>query len=206
MTENRRLRILFAAAEIAERKGYRAATIAEITERAGVERRSFDRVFADKQELLAAVHELTYEHVMAATAGAFFTEASWPERIWDAEVAFIQSIEQYPTLTHVGFVETHAAGPIAAQRLDELLLAFTFFLQEGYQCEPQGNPPSPLALEAIAATNFEIAYTLTRGIANSTMAGLLPHVTFMSLVPFLGPAEANRFIDQKLNVQPKGGS
>jgi AcrR family transcriptional regulator len=194
--ENQRLRILFAAAEIAEEQGYGAATIAEITRRAGVDSRVFHRLFHDRQEAFAAVHELYFQHVMSATAGAFFKAGEWPERVWEAGQAFTQTVEQNPTIAHIAFVEAHAAGPVATQRLDGLLNAFTIFLQQGYE---QGkHAPTLVALEAIAATNREFAYRLSRARNTEQMRGLLPHATFVALAPFLGAAEANRFIEQKL--------
>jgi AcrR family transcriptional regulator len=200
LAENQRQRIIFAAAEIAANEGHGAATIAAITARAGVDHRAFHRLFAGRQEVFAAVHELHFQHIMAVTAGAFFTDASWPERVWEAGLALAQAVEANPTLAHVGLVEAYAGESIAVERVDQLGIAFTFFLRDGYEYDPQP-PPSPLALAAIAATTYEIAYTLTRGAVNSQMRGLLPHAAFLSLAPFLGAAEANRFIDGKLGAR-----
>jgi len=57
---------------------------------------------------------------------------------------------------------TRAAATIQ-QRIDVVVSSFTLFLQEGYRFAPENpTPPSPLALEAIAATVFEIVYRHTR--------------------------------------------
>jgi len=58
--EVHRQRILFAAAEVCERAGYQAATISEITRRAGVDARVFRELFASKTDLFVAVHECTF--------------------------------------------------------------------------------------------------------------------------------------------------
>jgi AcrR family transcriptional regulator len=196
----RRERILFAAAEIAEQQGYAAASIGEIAKRAGIDHRAFHTAFNDQHGVIAALHELFYQHLMTASAGAFFSEASWPQRVWDAGLAFTQTAEQNPTLAHVAFVEGPAAGPAAVQRFDDLVSAFTIFLQQGYEHQPDAKQPSATALEAIAWTTHEIAYAQSRASREPHLVGLLAHVTFLALAPFVGVGAADEFVDRKLKA------
>ncbi len=145
IAENHRLRIMFAAAQLAEGKGYTATTVADITRRADIDGRAFYAQFTAKQDAFMAIHELGFQEVMAITAGAFFAAETWPERSWQAARAFTQYLERNPTLTHVGFVEAYAVGRAAAQRVEDSHTAFTIFLQEGFQHHPQENPPSRAA-------------------------------------------------------------
>jgi AcrR family transcriptional regulator len=195
---NHRQRIMFAAAQLAEEKGYTATTIAEITKLAGVDGRAFYALFADKQDAFMNVHELGFQEVMAVTAGAFFAGASWPERSWEAGRAFTQFLEQNPTTAHVGFVEAYAVGPGAIQRVEDSHVAFTIFLQEGYQHVQREEAPSRLALEAIITAIFEIVYHQARASTRPKIAGMLGNITFLWLAPFTGPADANEFIEQQL--------
>jgi AcrR family transcriptional regulator len=205
VAENHRQRILFAAAQISEEKGYAATTIADVTRRAGLDGRAFHSLFAEKSELFTAVHELHFQRVMAVSASAFFTTEGWPERVWEAGRAFASCIEESSTLAQVSFIESYAGGPITLERVEEVVGAFQIFLQEGYQHVPENmTPPSRLALEAITATIFEIVYHQTRQSAKPNIAGLLPHVTHLALAPFLGPSEANAFIDGKTAAGSQG--
>jgi AcrR family transcriptional regulator len=198
VTENHRRRILLATASLAQEKGFTATTVADICRAAGVDARVFYRCFADKRTVFGALHEHHFRQVMAVTAGAFFNVGLWPERIWEAGRAFAQCLEQTPTLAHASFIESHAAGPIAVQRVRELIYAFTIFLQEGYEYSSPSSPPSALALEAIATTIFEMGYQQTRLGGDVRLLGLVPHATFIVLAPFLGAVQANGFIQQKL--------
>jgi AcrR family transcriptional regulator len=198
LAESNRRRILLAAAQLSACRGYNSTTIAGIGQLAGVDERALRRLFADKQEVFAAVHELHFQSIVAVTTRAFFAGESWPERVWEAGRAFAQSIEQDPDLAHVSFVEYYAAGPSGVQRNSELLLAFTVFLQEGYQHRPSSTPPSRVALAAIAATNFEAIYQRIRASAEPGLPGLLAHAIFLELAPFLGASETNEFIDEQL--------
>jgi AcrR family transcriptional regulator len=192
-----RLRILLATAALATENGYPATTIVEITKRAGVDGRAFYRQFANKQEAFAAVHELFFQHLVALTASAFFTGESWPERIWKAVETFAAVLHSNPTLAHFEFIESHAIGPLAMQRFNDATAAFTIFLQEGFQ-QRHESPPPQVALEAIVATSFELFYLQIRGHIDVPLAALTPQLTRLSLVPFLGVAEADMVVEEKL--------
>jgi AcrR family transcriptional regulator len=196
--EGQRQRIMFAAARLAEKQGYTATTVADINKLAGVDGRAFYSMFADKQDAFMAVHELGFQQVMDVTAGAFFAGSTWPERGWEARRAFTQFLERNPTIAHVGFVEAYAVGPGAVQRVEDSRIAFAMLLQEGYQYVPEEARPSRVALEAIITTIFEIVYHRARASGKPHLSGLLPHLGFLVLAPFIGPVEANAFIDGKL--------
>jgi TetR/AcrR family transcriptional regulator len=204
VAENQRLRIMFAAAQLAEEKGYTATTVGEITKRAGVDGRAFYTMFTDKQDAFMTVHELGLQQVMDVTASAFFAGATWPERIWEATRAFSQLLDGNPLITHVGFVEAHAVGPGASQRVQDSHSAFAIFLQEGYLHVSTRPPPSRAAVEAIVATIFELVYRQARAAGNPRIAGLLGNITFLCLAPFLGAGEASRFIARKTAASRKG--
>lgn len=198
---NQRQRILLGTAEATRAKGYTATNITDITRVANVDQRVFARLFANKQQAFMSIHELGFQRTMAVTAGAFVAGGSWPERIWAAGRAFTEFFERNPSIAHIGFVESYAVGADALKRVEDSLSAFTIFLQEGYQYAEPSSPPSELALQAIATATFEIGYQQSRkaGSGSVQIAGLLPHVSFISLAPFLGPLEANSFIDGKID-------
>lgn len=200
---NHRERILYAAAALAEEKGYTATSIADITRRAGIDGRAFYALLIDKQDAFMTVHELGLQQVMNATASAFFAGASWPERIWEAGRAFTQFLESNPLITHVGFVEAHAVGPGASQRVQDSHIAFAIFLQEGYLHVSRQPPPARAAVEAIITTMFEIVYHQARADGKPEISGLLGHMTFLCLAPFLGAGGANKFIDKKIGAPRK---
>jgi len=200
VAENHRQRIMFATAQLVQQQGYTATTIAEITKLAGVDGRVFYRLFTDKQDAFSAIHELGFQALMATTAGAFFAAEQWPMRMWEALRALTQWLGNNPAIAHVGFVESYAVGPGAVQRVEDSLIAFTIFLREGYQYEPQHSPPSRLALEAIVTSVFEILYRQVSQSATPEIAGLTGHLIHLSLTPFLGAVETDRFIDEKVSA------
>lgn len=196
IVRNQRERILFATAQVAAAKGYTVATVADITATAGVDRRVFYKNFSDKQEAFLAVHEFCVQQLMAVTASAFFSGGAWPERSWEAMRACTQFQATHSIVTHVALVESHAVGASAIQRIDDSRAVFTLFFQEGSQYT--SGPVSKAAMEAILAAIFEVFYHRARGGQADQMSRLTCNGVYLMLAPFLGPAAANEFIEEKL--------
>jgi AcrR family transcriptional regulator len=204
IVENQRLRILFATARMAERKGYTGTTVGDIAELAKLDKHVFYRLFSDKQDAFMAVHELGFQQVMEVTSSAFFSGSSWPERSWEAGRALTQLLENNPLVAHVGFVEAHAVGPGAIQRIEDSHIAFMFFLQEGLVYRPQTRAPSRVVMEAIITSIFEIVYLQSRGPSRPQVTSMLGHIAHLWLTPFIGASEANEFIDRQLSSGADG--
>jgi AcrR family transcriptional regulator len=198
VAENHRLRIMWAAARVAAAKGYNAATVADIQKLARVNAGTFYRHFADKQETLAAVHELGFQQVIDVTLRAFFAEQAWPQRSWEAGRALTQFLQENPLVAHVGFVEANAVGPGPIQRIEDSHTAFLFFLQEGLLHTGPREPPSQVAMEAIVASVFELIYMRARVAGDPQIAGMLGYIAHLWLTPFLGVKDANAFIERQL--------
>lgn len=206
ITENQRLRIIFATAAVIRERGYPTASVTEITRAAGVDSRAFYALFDDKQDAFMAMQELGFQRTMAATAGAFFAADHWPTRIWEGARAFTQCLDQNPSFSHAALIESHSGSPENVQRLEDLMAGFTIFLQEGYQYEASnGNGPSTLALEAIVGANMEMLYRQAR-MGGGQIAAHLPAIAYTCLAPFISPSRAgeviNELIENERDDQP----
>jgi AcrR family transcriptional regulator len=197
VAESQRQRILQAAAQLAERKGYQATTVADITKLARVDNRAFYKVFTDKQQAFGALHEQLFGEFIAVAATGFLSGASWPERVWEAARALTGDMQQRPTMAYAALVDSHSGSAAMVERVRELVSGFTIFLQEGYQHTRRASAPSPFAVEATAATVFELYYLQLRE-SRDRLLGIVPHVTFVAVSPFIGVAAANELIDRKL--------
>jgi AcrR family transcriptional regulator len=196
VAENQRARILCATAEVSAAKGYTMARVADIAKAAGVDRRVFYRHFRDKQQAFLAVHEIGIKHAMTVAAGAFFSAGEWPERVWEGTIAGAQFEVANPVITHIGYIDSHAVGAPAIQRIDDARAAFTIFLREGngYAREPL----SQTAMDAISGAVFEVGYQQVRAGRSELVARQAANSVYLVLAPFLGPARASEFIDAKL--------
>jgi AcrR family transcriptional regulator len=197
---NQRLRVMLALATLIAEKGYAATTIAQIVKRARVDLQTFYSLFSEKLDALIAVQEFGAQAMLAMTTSAFFGNASWADRAWEHGRVFLQALDVSPTMARVAIVEAYAGGRRAAQQVEETYVPYTIFLREGLRHATTPNPPSPVAMEAINATYFELAYRHARKGGPYRFYGLLPVTANLWLPPFLGTMESNRIIDQKLDA------
>ena len=196
IARNQRERIMYATATLATKKGYSATTIADITKTARVNRRVFYVHFRDKQQAFLAAHELGFQQAMAVSAGAYFSAREWPDRLWQGILAGTQFSASHPTLAHVGYVESHAVGTPAVQRLEDIRQSFTIFLQEGSLY--RGLPRSRTIMDAIAAAIAEVGYEEIRAGRVRQLPCLAYHAAYLCLAPFLGAEAATEFLNVKL--------
>ncbi len=199
------MRIVFATAELVRREGYPATTVTEIARVADVDPSTFYRLFDGKQQALVAAGDLLFRRSVAAAAGAFVTGETWPQRVWEGARALTQSVAESPSLAYVWLTETGGEGADARDRLDDLSLAFSIFLQEGEACLPEGRSrskaaPSEGTGRAIAAAVFELGYRDSRAVAGPPHSALLGHVVVVSLAPFLGVERAGEFVCGKASA------
>jgi AcrR family transcriptional regulator len=199
LAEDNWLRIVFATAEVVRRDGAAAATVAQITEAAGIDSRVFYRLFDSKQRALAAAGELLFRHAIAAAAAAFAPAGAWPDRVWEAARALIQYAQDSPALTYVSLVECHSGESLDGRDVQDFARAFTVFLQEGLRELKLGHgrstdAPSELVLEAISMGAFELCYRHVRECDATPLASLLGQLVFISLAPFIGARQAIDFI------------
>jgi len=191
-----RERILHANAEVVCAKGYAAVTVADIARAAGVSREIFYRHFKDKQDAFLQTRQLVFEQMIAASAGAFFTsEKTWPEGIWEAMRRTTAWVLDQPVLAHFDFIEVYALGPVDAKQVDEHVLAFNVFLEEGYRYRPEAAELPRLYAQAIAGSVFELVAFYISHDRVAELPGLLPLTTYVILAPFTGAREACELID-----------
>jgi AcrR family transcriptional regulator len=197
---NQRLRVVLAVADLVDEKGYAATTIVEIVKRAHIDLQTFYSLFSEKLDALIAVQDFGAEGMLAITTSAYFTDAPWVERYWEYGRVFLEALDAMPAMSRFMLVKAYAGGRRAAQRVEETYVPYAIFLREGLRSATTPNPPSPLAMEAINATYFELIYRHARTAEPYRFSGLLPATANLWLCPYIGPTDSNRFIDEKLNA------
>ncbi len=206
LAENYRQRIVSAAAHLAIQKGASATTVTDLARGAGIDCRVLYRLFKGKEEIFLALYELLFRRVLGATAAGFHAGETWPEKVWEAAGVFARYVQRYPALATASFVDSFACDASVVQRVEQLVGGFMIFLEEGFRYRPLVEPPSPLALQTIAMTLFELGYLHVREDRGDELPGLAPHITFIVIAPFLGVEASNAFIDERLAEQASSQS
>ncbi len=195
-----RERILHASAAAISQKGYEHTTVADIVAAGGLSRDAFYSQVGSRRDALEQATRLFFEQAVAATAGVFFTTPdSWPERVWAAGVALSEFIAGAGAFAKVACIDSYAPGPAAAQRVDQLLLSFTVFIEAGASDTPPGRVIPPVTPIAVVAALTETVLALLTSERIRELPGFVALGSYLALAPYTGIARANELIDRQLH-------
>jgi AcrR family transcriptional regulator len=121
-----RERLLRAAAREFADRGYAGASSESISRRAGMSKATFYEHFANKEECMLALFDMGAALVQGAMAEAARNApvGDARERLRAGTRAFLGALAEHPEFAQTLLVEIIGAGPRAAQRRDQILLAF----------------------------------------------------------------------------------
>lgn len=197
-----RERILHATARVIQAKGYPNTTVADIVASAGVSREVFYSHFHSRSAAFIETHQLVFEQMMAATAGAFFASTGpWPERVWQSAIASTEFVLEAPSFAHFAFVESYALGSAVAARTDDAVLAFTALLAQGASQRPAASDLPKSVSDAIVGAIMEAVAEYVSSDRPEEIANGLPILTYMIVAPFMGAKRAGVFVDEKVGEQ-----
>lgn len=130
---SQRNRLLAATTAIVAEHGYSAATIAEISSRAGVSPKTFYEHFADKLDCFLAGYEVLVTTLVARMGASVTSDSSWPQFIASSLDAYLATLEDEPTAARAFVVEIEAAGPRARARRRAAYQQFADLLKGRHQ-------------------------------------------------------------------------
>jgi AcrR family transcriptional regulator len=112
------MRIVTATAEIVAERGYAAASVGAIVERAGVSTRTFYELYADKEEAFIAAYA-AIDAVIARVVKAAGTADAPREMLRAGVRAYLEALAEAPAFTRMFVIEAVAAGPRVLARRSE---------------------------------------------------------------------------------------
>lgn len=196
-----RARLLAAAVKAVDELGYANTTVADVTDRARVSRRTFYELFANREECLAAVLENVVRLIRDELAAAGLEGLAWRERVHRGLWAILSFFDREPVLARVCVVQALRGGPGVLKRREEILGGLAAVVDEGRFESGRGAGRTPLTAEGVVGAAFAIVYArLLRG-ERQPLTGLLGEMMGMIVLPYLGGAAARR---EQLRPAPGG--
>jgi AcrR family transcriptional regulator len=198
VTGEQRRRILAAIAWLSREKGYAAMTVADIVATASVTREAFYEQFRGKEDAFLATQAFGLEQSVSLTAGRFFGEETWRERVWNGCDAMLSYVAGQRDLVFVDLVESYAAGPAALRRSFENRMAYTLFLEDGYRQRPEAEALPRLVSEAVSGAIHELMRKQVTVGRTERMREIVPRVVYVTLAPYLGAEAALKLIEERI--------
>ncbi len=187
-----RSRLLSGAVAAVDELGYADTTIADVTARARVSRRTFYELFANREECLIAVLEDVVALVGQEVARAGVGGLSWRERVRGGLWVILSFLDREPALARVCVVQALRGGPEMLERRDEILAGLVAVVDGGRLEGARGEQCTRLTAEGVVGAAFAIVYArLLRG-EREPLTGLLGELMGMIVLPYQGAAAARR--------------
>jgi AcrR family transcriptional regulator len=192
IAEIQRARLLAAAVAAIDELGYANTTVADVTGRARVSRRTFYELFANREECLAAVLEDVVALIRGELAGAGLEGLAWRERVRGGLSVILGFLDREPALARVCVVQALRGGAEVLERREETLAGLAGVVDEGRLESARGGGCTALTAEGVVGAVFAIVYArLLRG-ERAPLGSLLGELVSMVVLPYLGVAAARR--------------
>ena len=146
--------------------GYSDTSVADITSRARVSRRTFYEQFPDREACLAAAIEDALGMVLGELGGAGLEGLAWRERVRMGLWTILAFFDREPVLARVCVVQALRGGPRVLERREAILAQLAAVVDEGRSEGARGAECTPLTAEGLVGAAFWIVYArLLRGRA-----------------------------------------
>jgi AcrR family transcriptional regulator len=200
------MRLLTAVVELVSENGLQAVTVASISQRAGVSRKTFYDIFADREACLLAAYDDALAQARKAVREAYDHQASWNVRVRCGLRALLGFLDERPGLSRLIVIEAMSAGSHVIERRAEALDELIAVVDEG-RAEIEGPSPPSLTAEAIvgavvALINARLLDRVPDG-ASRPLSELAGELMGVIVHPYLGPLAARKEIDEPLPTAPR---
>lgn len=192
VAEMQRSRLLAATVRTVDELGYAHTTVATITRRARVSRRTFYDLFANREECLAAVLDDAARRIGVEFERAGLAKLPWRGRVRGGLWTVLSFLDREPVLARVCVVQALQGSREVLERREEILRELAAAIDEGRREGARGSGCPPLTAEGLVGAAFAIVYArLLRG-EREPLTGLHSELMGMIVLPYLGPAAARR--------------
>jgi AcrR family transcriptional regulator/DNA-binding MarR family transcriptional regulator len=192
LVEIQRSRLLAGAAGAIDELGYARTTVAQITSRARVSRRTFYELFENRDECLVALVDEVLAMVEGELDQAVAGGLPWRERVRVGLWVILSFFDREPGLARVCVVHSQQGGPVVLARREEVLGRLAGVIDGGREESSRAADCTALTAEGLVGAGMGIVYArLARG-ERGALTDLLSELMGMIVLPYLGVAAARR--------------
>ncbi len=187
VVRSQRVRLLRGAVHAAAHDGYAGMTVTATIGRAGVSRKTFYELFADREDCFLAAYEHVMERVLRRLDAAMANDAPWSARVRAGLAWALDALARHPEEAQIAFVEVLAAGPRALALRDRFTEQLARLLADGFDEVPDDViVPASTSTAVVGALSELIAARVRRGEA-AQLPAALSDLLYCALAPFVGP-------------------
>lgn len=192
VAEMQRLRLLSAAVMMVDELGWQDVSVARISGRARVSRRTFYDLFADLDDCLLGVLRDTTIRIVADLDAANLGELGWRERVRTGLWRILDFFDREPELARFCVVQSARGGPGVLEYRAEVFARLAGTIDEGRsQSARAGECAEVIAEGLVGAVSTILAARLNSG-AREPLRSVFGDLMGLILLPYLGAAAARQ--------------
>ncbi len=208
VVEIQRARLLVAAVRAVDEIGYTGTTVAHITARARVSRRTFYELFPNREDCLVAALEGSVARIREQVERAELAGLPWRERVRGGLWAILCFFDREPALARYCVVQSARGGQRMLECRERYLGALVAVIDQGRtlkgtngESTRAGDCP-PLTAEGLVGAALAIVYARLLHGEDRPLTDLQGELMGMIVLPYLGPAAARREQAREAPVPP----
>ena len=199
VTEVQRTRMITATVQVVGELGYEKMSVARVTARAGVSRRTFYDLFVDREECFLAAFTETAERARALACEAAAGEREWRVRVRVGLAALLVLFADEPLAGRVLVVDALKAGPGVLERRAGVVGKLIAVVEGGRAQVRGGREVAPLTAEGVVGAVLAVVHARLSGSGGGgSLTELLNPLMAMIVRPYLGAAAAERELERPL--------
>jgi AcrR family transcriptional regulator len=165
IASNQRERLLDAIANVVAEKGYAGTRVADITDYAGVSRKTFYELFTDKEECFLAAFDVITKLLMDRMAQALtdLSDGNWRDQVRALLGEFLRFLAAEPAFARMCVVEVLGSGSEGLARRDAAIEAFFPIVDHIPRSQPDAEQwLAPLTPVFVTGGILEVLYAVIR--------------------------------------------
>jgi AcrR family transcriptional regulator len=203
IAELQRARLLSAAVLVVDELGWSATTVAHITARARVSRRTFYDLFENREDCLLAVLQDVVERIEGEIADANLAGCEWLERVRGGLLVILSFFDREPVLARLCVVQALRAGSRVLAWREEHLARLSAVLDQGRDQNARSRECTALTAEGLVGAAFAIVHArLLADQHQEPLTSLLGELMSMIALPYHGPTVARSERNRALPTAP----
>jgi AcrR family transcriptional regulator len=198
VSDMQRARMLRSTVQVVSELGYAKLSVARVTGRAHVSRRTFYDFFADREDCFLAALEEAIGRVSALVRDAYEREeGDWTARVRAGLVALLAFLDEEPAVSSLLVIDALRAGPRALRRRAEVLRRAGAALDAVGSRSGAAGELSELTGEGVVGAVFSVIHTRLLAERPGSLLELVNPLMGMIVLPYRGAAAARREVARR---------
>jgi AcrR family transcriptional regulator len=183
-----RIALSVAMIDAVAEKGYRATTVADVIARAGVSRKTFYELYANKQECMLVTYDIVADEGMRRVEQAYLAAEGWPGRVQAAIQTLFESAIENPGALRLSLIEIGAVGRAGIERRERSIARYEDFIRSALELAPGSGSVSDTVLKAVIGGLNRVLYRRVLRGERAKLLALVPDLVTWATSYYPTPA------------------